>query len=38
MPTKAERRLVRQWQETMIADYYDYRCRVLLEPLYEQFQ
>lgn len=29
---------VRRWEETLVADYYDYRCRALLEPLYEQFQ
>jgi hypothetical protein len=38
MTTKAERRLVRQWEENLVADFYDYRCRILLEPLYEQFQ
>jgi len=38
MTTKAERRLVRQWEEALVADYYDYRCKILLEPLYQQFQ
>lgn len=38
MTTKAERRLVRQWEEALVADYYDHRCKILLDPLYEKFQ
>lgn len=37
MTTKAERRLVRQWEDALVTDYYDYRCKILLEPLYQQF-
>ena len=36
--TKTEHRIIHQWEETLIADYYDYRSRKLLDPLYEQFQ
>ncbi len=35
---KAEHRLIYQWEETLIADYFDYRSRQLLNPLFEQFQ
>ncbi len=28
----------RQWQQQLIADYYDYRWKELLEPLYQDFQ
>lgn len=38
MPTKAERRLIRQWEETLITDYDDYWSHKLLDPLYAQFQ
>lgn len=36
--SKAERRLVRQWEEQLIADYDDYLSHQLLDPLYAQFQ
>jgi hypothetical protein len=28
----------RQWEQALIDDYYDYRWREILEPLYEKFQ
>lgn len=37
MPTKAERRLIRQWEETLIADYDNFWSHKLLDPLYAQF-
>lgn len=38
MSTKAELRRIRQWEEALVTDYYDYRCQQLLDPLYELFQ
>lgn len=35
---KAEHRVIHQWEEALIADYYDHRSHKLLDPLYEQFQ
>jgi hypothetical protein len=29
---------MQKWEEKMVADYYDHRCRLLLDPLYEQLQ
>jgi hypothetical protein len=34
--TKAERRLVRQWEDALIDDYRTYRSNLLLNPLYER--
>jgi hypothetical protein len=38
MSKNTESRLIRQWEERMVEDYYDYRCQLLLDPLYEDFQ
>jgi hypothetical protein len=38
MSTKIELRLIRQWEERLVEDYYEYRCQKLLEPLYDELQ